>query len=178
MRRRDLLGTVGAAVGTALAGCVGSGSPDPGTGDGDGDAGPDRDALIELLETNERWDLAYFKTVEPGTATEATPLSLTARAKACMWALCPPAPCTRTTRRSDGAGYSRMASAIPSRIATKRAGGRSVRSTANRRAKLAGATVAPDSSTDSSSAASTLRRNSSGFMAIPLPTDPADPVKP
>jgi hypothetical protein len=41
MRRRDLLGTVGAAVGPALAGCVGSGGPDPGTGDGDGDSGGD-----------------------------------------------------------------------------------------------------------------------------------------
>jgi hypothetical protein len=40
MRRRDLLATVGAAVGTALAGCVGNGGPDPGTDDGseDGDS--------------------------------------------------------------------------------------------------------------------------------------------
>lgn len=37
MRRRDLLGTVGAAVGTALAGCVGNDGPDPATGDGSGD---------------------------------------------------------------------------------------------------------------------------------------------
>ncbi|MFC5368524.1 hypothetical protein [Salinirubrum litoreum] len=43
MRRRELLSTVGVAVGTALAGCVGSG-PDTGTGDdSDGDSGGSED---------------------------------------------------------------------------------------------------------------------------------------
>jgi hypothetical protein len=51
MRRRDLLGTVGAAVGTALAGCVGSGGPDPGTGDGD-DGGTDTSATPSVTERN------------------------------------------------------------------------------------------------------------------------------
>jgi hypothetical protein len=43
MRRRELLSAVGAAVGSALAGCTGSGGPDPGTGGGsaDDDAGGD-----------------------------------------------------------------------------------------------------------------------------------------
>ena len=49
MRRRTVLSTVGTAVGTALAGCVGSGGPDPGTGD-DGDGSGDAGGTPRLTE--------------------------------------------------------------------------------------------------------------------------------